>query len=264
MQGKSNMTLQILISTMNDNFLDRHIYPSSDHLIINQLLNIKKSAYNKDNLFCYKEKGLSKSRNRALEHCTSDIALISDDDLEYVDNMEEIILSAFIENPDADIITFQVKTPENHLFKDNYKVKPFYHNQKTIMRVSSVEIAFRIDKIKNNHIKFNEDFGLGANYPTGEEAVFLNDALKKGLRILYIPIPIVIHPKESSGGMFKNNPQLLKAKGAMIFRIFGFSGYFVSFLFALIKYKMSNYSLLEFYILMLKGIKEYKEIKYAK
>ncbi|RXJ95887.1 hypothetical protein CRU94_04550 [Arcobacter sp. AHV-9/2010] len=248
-----------LISTMDDKFLNRKLALPFNHLIINQLVNKQTSDYQQDNLISVMEKGLSKSRNRALEHCTSDIALISDDDVEYVDDLEYIILKAFKENPDADIITFQVKTPDGEFFKDNYKDKSFYHNQKTIMRVSSVEIAFRVDKIKKNCIKFDEDFGLGTNYPTGEEAILLSDALKKGLKILYIPLPIVIHPKESSGGMFKNNPKLLEAKGAMFFRIFGLSGYFISFLFAIKKYKMSNNSLLGFYKLMLQGIKEYKE-----
>ena len=130
---------------------------------------------------------------------------------------------------------------------------------KSIMKVSSIEIAFRINSIKIKNLKFDEKFGLGTNNPTGEEAIFLSDALKQGLKILYIPLPIVFHPKESSGGMFKDNPKLIRAKGAMFYRIFGIWGYLVSFLFALKKYRMSNYKFFKFLTYMLEGINKYKK-----
>lgn len=253
------MNFNILVSTMNDKFmLRKDIVLDKKYLIINQVNDNYKSNYKASNIFSIKEKGLSKSRNKALELCDGDIALISDDDVEYVENLQEIIIRAFEENRDADIITFQIKTPDEKLFKENYKIFQFTHNIKTIMRVSSIEIAFRVKSIKENKIKFDEKFGLGTNYPTGEEAIFLYGAMKKGLKIIYVPIPIVYHPKESSGGMFKNNPILIKAKGAMFYRIFGIKSYLISLLFAYKKYKMSNYSFFEFFSYMLEGIKKYK------
>jgi GT2 family glycosyltransferase len=253
------MTFKILISTVDDKFLNRAYTPPADFLIINQLINKESSDYSKLNLFSYKEKGLSKSRNRAIEHCNSDIALISDDDVIYVKNIQEILMKAFEENPEADIITFQIKTPEGKFFK-NYKYIPFMHNIKSLMKVSSIEIALKVDSIRKNNIKFDENFGLGSRFPTGEEIIFLTDALKKGLKIKFLPITIAYHKKESSGGNFKNNISLIKAKGAMFYRIFGSKGYLISLIFALKKYKLSNYSFFKFYKLMLEGIKEYKGI----
>lgn len=249
---------KILISTVDDKFMKRKYMPKCKYLVINQLINKDDSDYKLSNVFSFKEKGLSKSRNKALELCDSDIALISDDDVVYVDNIEEILEMAFKENQDVDIITFQIKTPDGNFFKENYKKFKFFHNMRTIMQVSSIEIAFRVKSIKENKIKFDEKFGLGTNYPTGEEAIFLYDAMKKGLKIIYLPTPIVYHPKESSGGMFKNNPTLIKAKGAMLYRIFGFKSYLISILFTYKKYKISNYSFLGFFRYMLFGIKEYK------
>ena len=249
---------KILISTVDDKFMKRKYIPKCEYLLINQLINKDNSDYKLSNVFSFKEKGLSKSRNKALELCDGDIALISDDDVEYVENLQEIIIRAFEENRDADIITFQVKIPDGKLFKENYKNFKFTHNIKTIMRVSSIEIAFRINSIKEKNLQFDESFGLGTQYPTGEEAIFLYDAMRKGLKIIYLPIPIVYHPKESSGGMFKNNPILIKAKGAMFYRIFGIKSYLISLLFACKKYKISNYSFFEFFSYMLEGIKKYK------
>lgn len=255
---------QILVATTDDKFLDRNYKLSTNHLIINQLLDIKQSKYQQKNLISLRERGVSKSRNRAIENTHFEIALISDDDVEFLENIENIVVDAFKKNPDADIITFQAKIPTGEPFKSNYKTKSFYHNLKTIMRVSTIEMAFRVESIKKNNLKFDEEFGLGSNYPTGEEAIFLSDAIKKGLRILYIPTTIVSHAKESSGGMFKNNPKLIEAKGAMFYRIFALGGYLVSLLFALKKYKMSNYSFIEFYKLMLIGTKDFKVRKDVK
>ncbi len=238
------MTLQILISTMNNKFIDRNITPPAPYVLINQIS---------------PEKGLSKSRNQAIAKNSSDIGLISDDDLEYKEDIENIILEAFTKNSDADIITFQVQTPDGLAYK-KYKADSFWHTQKSIMSVSSVEIAFRNSSIKEKALTFDERFGLGSDFPTGEEVIFLSDALKMGLKILYIPIPIVIHPLESSGKNY-DNPLLIQAKGAMFYRIFSFLGYGASLLFALKKYKSSPHSLMHFFALMSEGIRNYRSIK---
>jgi len=238
------MTLQILISTMNSKFMQRAITPPAPYLVINQIS---------------PNKGLSKSRNQAIEQNSSDIALISDDDLEYKEDIEKIILEAFTNNSNADIITFQVQTPDGLAYKQ-YKPNSFWHTQKSIMSVSSVEIAFKKASIEKGSLRFDEKFGLGSDFPTGEEIIFLSDALKMGLKILYIPIPIVVHPQESSGKNY-DNPKLIEAKGAMFYRLFSFLGYGASWLFTLKKYKSSPYSKMQFFALMHKGIRNYRSIK---
>jgi GT2 family glycosyltransferase len=244
---------------MDDKFLDRTYLPLADYMVVNQLLNKEASSYSQTNLFSYKERGLSKSRNRAIELCDSDIALISDDDVVYLEKVKETILKAFKENPDADIITFQFLKDQNRLYKTNYQKETFWHDIYSLARVSSVEIAFKVDKIKNLNICYDEHFGLGSTFPTGEEYIFLSDALKKGLKILYLPVPILIHEEISSGGQFLNNNFLIESKGALFFRIFGSKAYFISLVFAFRKYKLSNIGFIKFYKLMLDGIMQYKE-----
>ncbi|MGI9533099.1 hypothetical protein, partial [Lutimonas sp.] len=136
-------------------------------------------------------------------------------------------------------------------------------NQRAIMKVSSVEIAFRSDSILKNNLKFDEKFGLGSTFPTGEEAIFLSDALKKGLKIKYVPIPIVQHPKESSGYNYTNNYSLIMGKGAMLCRIFGWKAYVISIAFALKKYKLSSISLIKFIQIMFEGISSYKRLQHV-
>lgn len=246
---------------MDDNFFKRDYKLGIPHIIINQLNKKSQSEYSQNNVYTYKEKGLSKSRNKALSHAKRDIALISDDDVRYLDNIGIIVNKAFKENPEADIITFQFMKDDNTLYKNNYKKEKFWHDIYSLARVSSVEIAFRVDKIKENNIKFDQNFGLGSLFPTGEEYIFLSDALKKGLKILYIPIPILVHRDVSSGGQFFDNTLLVESKGALFYRVFGIKAYFVSFVFTYRKYKTANMGLIKFYRLMLSGIKKYKELK---
>jgi len=237
------MELEILISTMDSKFQKREIIPPSKYLVIDQLT--------KDG-----ERGLAKSRNMAIESAEGDICLISDDDLEYIDTLKESIVDSFTKYRDADIITFSIRTPDGRAYK-SYKDKEFWHTKKSIMRVSSVEIAFRLDSIRDRGLKFDERFGLGSNFPTGEEIIFLSDALDRGLKILYLPIDIVVHPIESSGKNYESK-SLIEAKGAMFYRLFGALGYGVSALFAYKKYRESPYSLIEFYRFMVNGISNFR------
>jgi len=249
------MTFEILISTMHCNFFNKNSVIPDNTLIINQHSKESTMCPNIKNVYNFKESGLSRSRNHAIDLCTGNICHISDDDLVYIENIKEIILNAFNDNPSADIITFQVQLPNTKLYKD-YKKEKFWHTRKSIMGVMSVEIAFRSQAIKDYNLKFDENFGLGAAFPTGEENIFLSDALKKGLNILYIPLPIVIHPLETSGKNYADT-SIIEAKGAMLYRIFGFLGYPVSFVFAYRQYKYSALGLNEFYSTMLRGIKKY-------
>jgi glycosyltransferase involved in cell wall biosynthesis len=231
-------------------------------LIINQIKEKYLFEIEKQNmrLMSFAEKGISKSRNSGLNNVSSEFTLITDEDIRFKNGFDKVILSSFANNPKADIIVFQMETNEGKPLKI-YKKNSAWLNVMGIMKVSSVEIAFRTEVIKNQNLKFDENFGLGSKYPTGEEAIFLADALRKRLKILYVPIPIVIHPSTGSGYQFKNNVELIRSKGALFYRIFNWKSYFVCFLFALKKYKLSSVSFFEFLREMYKGISSYKQLQ---
>ncbi|CAA6812559.1 MAG: Glycosyl transferase, group 2 family protein [uncultured Sulfurovum sp.] len=252
------MKFQTLISTMDNYFFERNILPSSNFIVINQYGDKSLRLLNKENLFNMKGRGLAKSRNYAIAKASAEICHISDDDLEYIKNFDLVIENAFSENPEADIITFQVVSPEGEPF-NNYKKNKFWHTKRTIMSVCSVEIAFRRESLLANKLYFDERFGLASNFPTGEEIIFLSDALDKGLKVLYIPEKIVTHPKESSGSNY-GNERLLEAKGAMFYRIFGRLGYMATLLYAYKKHHRSPFSIGVFTKKMLTGIKKFRSM----
>ncbi|GHA27616.1 glycosyltransferase [Oceanisphaera arctica] len=199
------------------------------------------------------ERGSSNSRNMALSNSVGDICLISDDDVGYVDNVEDIVVNAFIEHPDADIITFQIVTTEGKPFNSGYPQKKKWHNWRSILRCASIEIAFRRRRIVDVGLSLDTNFGLGSKYRVHDEIIFLHDAMKKGLKILYLPIPVVIHPPESSGTDF--NDHLITSKGAAFVRIFGFKGMVLNVFFACKKYReySCRYSFPSFLKTMFKG-----------
>lgn len=225
------MDLQVLISTMNpdpNSFKDLGF----STLVISQ--NSKGEIVNSDQFqfLSFNEKGLSKSRNRAIDSSTAKYGVIADDDVRFCEDFEKKIKNGFIQYPDADILTFKILTPDAQPYK-NYGSTSFKHSRSTIYKVSSVEIVVRLDKIKKAGLRFDERFGLGAEFKSSEEMIFLNDALDAGLKLYYIPEFLVIHPKESSGKILDGN--FFKSKGALVKRLYKKSIYFVLGLVFLIK-----------------------------
>ena len=253
------MKIELLMATMKRNSisdinLEERNIDNIDLLIINQTTNNNISSEKCTKMINFNEIGIAKSRNRAIENTDADIAMISDDDVIYEKNLIKIIERSFIENPDADIITFKIVTPEGEEF-NSYKDKSFYHNERSILKVSSIEVAFRTKTIKEKNIKFDEFFGLGAKYISGEENIFLMDCLKNGLVIKFIPIVIGKHPKESSGHILDESA--IYSKGALFYRLFGYKCLYLNLLFIIKKLKIIKFNKFKAISLIYKGTKEY-------
>ena len=64
-------------------------------------------------IFECNERGVGRSRNRALSEAEGEIILFSDEDIILDDDYEEKVLSEFDKNPDADPILFNFEVNEN-------------------------------------------------------------------------------------------------------------------------------------------------------
>lgn len=212
------MKLEVLVSTMHqsDFSLINNMNIKSDAVVINQCdENNQQEFYHNEkriNWINTFERGLSKSRNMAIRNSAADICMISDDDLVYVNDYKEKVLHQHELYPEADIIVFQVEGIEAK-FK-NYHHKKRELNYLTSMKVASVEISFKRKSIIENNIFFDDNFGAGAKYQMGEENIFLTQCLRKGLKIIYVPVKIAdLHMGESS--WFKGyNKDYFVSKGA--------------------------------------------------
>jgi len=189
-------SFEVLIAAQNakiSNF-ERSDLKAVDVLVVNQsTASLPVQSKGKLRFLSFQETGIAMSRNRALENAKGDILLISDDDVTFPKGAFQRIEKAFEDNPEFDILTFQVQTPSGAAYR-RYPTDSFEHNRFTILAVSSIAIAMRRKSI-GPALRFDERFGLGREISAGEENIFLADALKAGLRLKYIPQVIVIHPE---------------------------------------------------------------------
>lgn len=260
---------EILIATKNRFSLDflEPMFPfehfsSFNILIINQTLDEELlSDFENIRVINVNEKGLSKSRNLAIKNAKKKICLIADDDVVYFQDFDKEIITAFNQNADASIITFnhQRKGLQN---PQNNSQKKFSHSLKSIPEVCSIEIAFQLDIIKENNISFDENFGLGSYFETAEEYLFLRDAIKLGLSVLFFPFVIVSHALLSSGRNLGDD-KIIFARAALFYKTKMDLAYILLFKYVFFLVRNNYIESNEFvkkYKIGLYGIYKYKEI----
>ena len=211
------MKFQVLVSTMNRTDFDllNQMNIKCDAVVINQCDNNEVFTLKRDgyvvNWYNVNDIGLSKSRNLALNFANADICLITDDDVVFIDDFSKKIADFYKEYDDVDIATFQFI---------NFNRKTYMRKIKKIgylksMKVSSVEISFRTESIRDNNLVFNEMFGAGSKYVMGEENIFLFKALKKGLSIFSVPVLIGELSDHSTSTWFRGfNETFFISRGA--------------------------------------------------
>lgn len=158
-------------------------------------------------------KGLSKNRNAALRHASAPILLISDDDLSYTESDLRSVLEAFDAHPDADVLCFTHRR-DNGVLPDSARYGEFpLDRQARGWYPTSFEIAFRNDG--RPIPAFDEDFGIGAEYPAGEEVLFLHALLAEDRKGYFLPIPIATHPGDTTTERDGATPGFIRMKGAL-------------------------------------------------
>jgi len=217
------MRMEVLISTMHQKNLSLayKMNLQTDALIINQsdkevkqLIEINK---NKIRMLSFIERGLTKSRNKALVNSDADICIIADDDLIYEDNYERTILDAYEKYPDASIIVFDV--PSTNINRPTRTLKEGKINFLHTLKIASFQITFKKVNINKENIGFHELFGAGAKYTCGEEHIFLAEAIKKGLKLIYVNKKIATVNHIDSTWFSGYNKALFKTKGAMFYEM---------------------------------------------
>lgn len=270
---ENKVAFEILISTMERtslSFLEPMFpYQQTDKLhilVVNQTETGKELYSNLENIRVINsyDTGLSKSRNLAIQNAKGDICLIADDDIEYLPNFEKTIQKHFEHFDMASVILFRIDTFNG----ETYKIYPDKSKQLTHKRelrnASSVEIAFRREKVVANGITFDINFGLGGQFPSGEEYLFLKNAFNKGLQIYFINNAIVKHHLiRSTSNMADEN--FIKTQAAIYYGDYKTWSYFT--LLKYIVYLVRNgqipfYNAFSKYRIGLEGIKSFRRLKH--
>lgn len=268
------MKVEVLCSTMEqvDHSLVDKMNLQTDAIIINQKAGapMHYDEFNhkgrKIRYYTFNEKGVGLSRNTALNRLEGDIGLIADDDMVYVDGYEQLVIDAFKRNRKADIILFNVPIYDEATGETKIKVKRngrvHYFNS---LKYGAVNIAFRKNKVLKKNLAFSLLFGGGTGYSSGEDSLFIYDALKKGLKIYSSTTTIAhIHNHPGQSTWFTGYHQkYIKDKGAA-FQALGGSLFSLALILQFILRKRSIYteehSLLETLKLLFRGRDEFRKL----
>lgn len=200
--NKSDHKVEFLVSTMYRSDIDflesifKHFeLKALQVLVINQTTQDKQLYTEQPNIRVINsfKKGLSKSRNLALEHAKGSICFISDDDVEYLPEAIETLTQAYQDYPKAALISFQ-------FLSKNGKIETLYQEEAGVQNgllhkqhLHSIEMTLRPEVLLREGIRFNTCFGIGALFHSGEEEVLRNDLIRKAHEVVYINKPIVKH-----------------------------------------------------------------------
>ena len=221
--------IEILIATMyqtNFDFLEAMFlfsdYTKFNILIVNQttkdkILHSDNERIKVLNVF---EKGLSKSRNLALENATQKLVVFTDDDVVFQQKFDKKIIKAFNSNIEYDGFRFQFLNSQGNLAKKYPRTFQSRLSKLEILNSSSVELVFKHKSLTDAMMQFDENFGLGTEFFMGEEAIFVSDGIKKGLKIGFVPEQLVSHSQPSTGQKTAISA-IYFVQSAVFYRIFG-------------------------------------------
>ncbi len=163
--------------------------------------------------------GAAASRNAAIAACETDLLLFSDDDVRLLPGGLADLIDAFAARPQASVLAGQTLL-ENGALKKAYP----RHQQRLSLfnaaKTGTVELAVRPTRVRQAGIRFAERFGAGAEFPIGDEYIFIADCLRSGLEGFYVPIPIAEHKGASSGRDF-HSAAITRARARVLEHVFG-------------------------------------------
>lgn len=255
------MKLVVLVSCMHqkDTSIIERSNIQTDAVIINQCDKDEIRDFefiNKHGNYCHvkfvntTERGLSRSRNKAIACAWGDICVFCDDDEVFVDDYEISVIQQFEKHSSFSIIAFK-------LIYDRKKFgeKEYIYNRFTATSLASAQLAFRRNDIINAGVVFDTMLGSGSGNGGGEENKFMFQLLGKGLKVIYVPV-LLAEIKNNGTSLWFNGytDQFLINEGWSYKRIYGIVyAYPLLWYHALKHTKTYNRSFLSFIYLLHKG-----------
>lgn len=186
--------VQVLVSALNQDVkaLAEKMKIETDAVIVNQCdrygYETWHSGSGRVQSFCMAERGVGLSRNTALLHADAAICLFSDEDIVLEKGYQDAVRKAYEQNPDADMILFNVRVaPERKTYWNEQVKRIHWYNYG---RYPAYSISGKLEPLRKANVYFSLLFGGGARYSNGEDSLFLRDCLRAGLKIYAVPVCI--------------------------------------------------------------------------
>ena len=141
------------------------------------------------------------------------------DDIEFKEESINAALEYLQSNPDISILLLQAVDETGKLRKP-YPKQAHPLKLRNSAKAATYEMIIRVPDVKKASIRFDENFGAGAENYLGDEYIFIADALRAGLKGYFLPIVIATHPTDSSGS-FHNTKQDAIVRSRIFTRVFG-------------------------------------------
>lgn len=230
------MTVQVLVSTMYQkdfSLLDR-MNIQTDTIVINQCdKNSQETFQFKNNTItwiCTEERGVGKSRNRAIIASSADILLFADDDVVYDDGAIDKVDNYFMSNRDVSLCTFNIQSlnPERPeiIVRSDYRLH-FWN----CLKFGASRIAVRRADLLKNNVFFSLLFGGGAYYQFGEDNHFIMNCLQRSMKCKASSIFLGTVAQDSSTWFKGYDKKYYQDRGALFYSMFGGKTLFVLLLF---------------------------------
>ena len=177
--------LQVLVATMHQKDLSvvEKMNIRCDAVVANQADWNEILAAGNSRMITTATRGVGLNRNIALLAADADILLFADDDVVYYDGMPQAVIAAFEENPQADVLVFGLDMVKNgSIFERRHLTnrRLYLFNS---MRFGTCRIAIRRNALLRANIMFNQNFGGGCPFSSGEDSLFLKACFDRGLKV---------------------------------------------------------------------------------
>lgn len=178
---------EILCVTMNQNDFSKikSMNIHSDVVFANQCERTEYEEFEFDGhnakMISTQTRGVGINRNLTLMYASAEICLLADDDVEYRDDVEQIVLKEFDSHPDADVFIFNLNSIGGRKIRKSFKTQKCSR----LFRKTGggVRIAFRLASIRKANLWFTTLFGGGCIFPCGEDSMWMVDAYNKKLTV---------------------------------------------------------------------------------
>jgi glycosyltransferase involved in cell wall biosynthesis len=216
-----NLSLEVLVTSVGqENPLDLHARMNlkGDLLISNQGSRVEYGCWqhgtSRVRMVSTNTRGVGINRNIGLCYCDAEICLLADEDMTYVDGYEDMVHAAYALYPDADVVLFNVRSlnPERPLSEIRARKRA---NRFDLAQFGVTGVAAKVDSVRRANIWFSPLFGGGARHGSGEDALFLQDLLKKKLKV-YLSPETIAYAKQAESTWFNGySPKYFFDKGAL-------------------------------------------------
>lgn len=162
--------------------------------------------------------GSSANRNNAFAHCTADIVVFTDDDVEFYPSRLDELTEVYHRNPGTVLVTFRSNGGTHYPASETQlkgRLPKGYH-------AGGIELSVRRKAALQAGLKFCEDMGVNApRYLAAEDETYLLAAMRRGMECRFVPVRLCSHPHTSTGRQTDPPSGVLRGMGLHIGLAYG-------------------------------------------